>query len=241
MSESSGASFPGFGSEEIRNLPATETVTAPVEQPQTTRIQASTEHAEVLSRQASPVGPPLGDSHPVQSSMIRELIREELRRGLGRRSRRSEREGPPAGSLSSHCPLRVSTRHRSSAPSRLFSDRSRDWRSFNVFDSSVISYVSGDQTPSPPRLTFQPPEGPPAFVARRTLPSATVSRAPSSPFVTPVMQLPPSYAARPSSAPLAPPRQLLPLFPSFTPPPRYEPPSYSAPLFGVPSSFAPLP
>ena len=46
-----------------------------------------------MSRQGSAAVLPRGDLRPDQANLIRELIREELRRGLGRRSRRSEREG----------------------------------------------------------------------------------------------------------------------------------------------------
>ena len=63
MSES-GASFPGFGSEEVRNFPATETVTGSGEIPRTTVTQANTDHEEVSIRQGSPAVPPWGDSLP---------------------------------------------------------------------------------------------------------------------------------------------------------------------------------
>ena len=67
MSELSGASFPGFGSEEIRNLPATEMVTGSGEIVQSTQTQARTDHDEVWSRQDSQAAL-RGDSQPDQGS-----------------------------------------------------------------------------------------------------------------------------------------------------------------------------
>ena len=99
MSESSGASFPSFGLEEIRNLPAMEMVTGSEEIAQSTQTQARTDHDEVWSRQVSPAAS-RGDSQPDQSSLIRDLIHVELRRGLGCRSRCSEREGSSSSSSS---------------------------------------------------------------------------------------------------------------------------------------------
>ena len=90
MSESSGTFLPRFDSEEICNLPATELITGSGEIAQSTTTQAHTDHKEVSVRQVSLAGL-RGDSQPDQSSLIRELIREELRRGLGRRSRLLER------------------------------------------------------------------------------------------------------------------------------------------------------
>ena len=114
MSESSGASFPGFDSEEVHNLPAMETVTGSGETPCATCIQASADQGEVLNRQGSAAVPPRGDLPPVQANLIRDLICEVLRRGLGRRSRRSERKG----SVSSYSSQSRSFRHRFCAPSR---------------------------------------------------------------------------------------------------------------------------
>ena len=70
MSESSGAFFPGFRSEEIRNLPATEMVTGTEELPQATSTLTNTDSEEVSVRQASSVVPSLGDSRADHSSMI---------------------------------------------------------------------------------------------------------------------------------------------------------------------------
>ena len=61
MSDSSGAFFPGFGSEEICNLPAREIVTGTEELPQATLTLALTDPDEVLVRQASSVTPLLGE------------------------------------------------------------------------------------------------------------------------------------------------------------------------------------
>ena len=95
MSESGGASFPGFGSKEIRNIPAIETVTGPEELPQATLTQADTGPEEVSVRQASLFANSLEDSLSDQStcSLIRKLVFEELCRGLDRCSSRSERKG----------------------------------------------------------------------------------------------------------------------------------------------------
>ena len=54
-----------------------------------TCIQASTDQGEVMSRQGSAAVLSWGDSPPDQANLIRDLIREELRRGLGRHSRAS--------------------------------------------------------------------------------------------------------------------------------------------------------
>ena len=61
MSESSGASFPGFGSEEFRKLPTTETVMGSLEIPQFTETPANTGPGEVSVRQASLDVPSQGD------------------------------------------------------------------------------------------------------------------------------------------------------------------------------------
>ena len=53
MSESSGASFPIFGSEELCNLLATENVTSSGETPQSTLTLARTDLDEVSVRQTS--------------------------------------------------------------------------------------------------------------------------------------------------------------------------------------------
>ena len=67
MSKLSGASFPGFGPEEIRNFPAMEMVTGSVEIAQSTQTQALTDHDEVSSRQVSPAVS-REDSQPDQES-----------------------------------------------------------------------------------------------------------------------------------------------------------------------------
>ena len=125
MSESSGASFPGFGSEEVCNLLATETVTGFGETPHATCIQA--DQGELLNRQGSMAVPPWGDSRPVQANLIRDLLREELRRGLGRRSHRSERESSLSSSSSQEgsrlSPSRLFRCH-ARAPSRSHHSRS---------------------------------------------------------------------------------------------------------------------
>ena len=89
MSKSSGGSFPAFSSEEVRNLPATATVTGSGETPCATCIQANVDQGEVLNRQGNAAMPPRGDSRPDQANLISDHIREKLRRGLGHRSRRS--------------------------------------------------------------------------------------------------------------------------------------------------------
>ena len=121
MSESSGASFPGFGLEEVCNLAATETVTGSGEILRATSIHANADQGEVSNRQGSLAAPPWGDSPPDQADLIRELIHEELRRGLGRHSHRLEREGSsstPSSQEGSRSSQSHSFRHRSHAPSR---------------------------------------------------------------------------------------------------------------------------
>ena len=63
MSESSGTSFPSFGSGEICNLPATKLATGSEEIAQSTMTQAHTDHGEVSARQVSPSAS-RGDSQP---------------------------------------------------------------------------------------------------------------------------------------------------------------------------------
>ena len=108
--------------------------------------------------------------------MIRDLIREELRRGLGRRSRRSEREG--------------------SVPSYSLQEGSRSSRC---------------STSRPHRVTVGPPVGIHTAV--------TLCLAPPT-FVTLLAPLPSPYTSRSGPVSCAPPHQLLPLFPSMTPPPH---------------------
>ena len=82
-----------------------------------------------MIRQGSAAEPPWGDSLPDQANLIRDLIPEELRRGMGRCSRCSEREGSASsssqeGSRSSqshsfrHCPRAPSHTRCSRSPSR---------------------------------------------------------------------------------------------------------------------------
>lgn len=56
------------------------------------KTRANTDHDKVSVRQVS-LAALRGDSQVDQTSLIRDTIHEELGRGLGRRSRRSEREG----------------------------------------------------------------------------------------------------------------------------------------------------
>ena len=88
MSESSATSFPGFGSG---------LVTGSGEIVQSTTTQAHTEHGDISAGQVSPATS-RGDSQPDQSSLIREIISDELRRALGCRSLRLEREGSSSSS-----------------------------------------------------------------------------------------------------------------------------------------------
>ena len=85
MLETSETSFAGFDSGDICNLPATKVVTG-TGTPQITSLPARTDQDEAMSRQGSAAVPHCGDSPADQSSLIRNLIREELRRGLGRPS-----------------------------------------------------------------------------------------------------------------------------------------------------------
>ena len=91
MSGSSGTSFHGFDLEDIRNLPAMEGVTGNGS-PQSTSPHANTDPDQAMVRQGSASAPPRGDWPADQADLIRTIIREELRRGAGRRSRRSGEE-----------------------------------------------------------------------------------------------------------------------------------------------------
>ena len=112
MSETSEATFRGFDSGDIRNLPATEAVTG-TGTPQLTSLPASTGQVEAMSRHGSAVVPPRGDSSSDQTSLIRNIY-EELRRGLGRRCCRAEREV-----RSSRHSRSLSSRRRRSSSRRL--------------------------------------------------------------------------------------------------------------------------
>ena len=70
MSETSEASFPGFDSGDIRNLPATEAVTS-TGTPQITSLPDHTEQDEAMIRQGSAAVPPHGDSPADQKSNTR--------------------------------------------------------------------------------------------------------------------------------------------------------------------------
>ena len=76
MTETSGASFPRFDSEEDRNLPATEVITGSGETPSTTCFNASADKGEAMTRQGSAAVPPRGDSLTDQANLIRDFIRE---------------------------------------------------------------------------------------------------------------------------------------------------------------------
>ena len=95
--------------------------------------------------------------------------------------------------------------------------------------SSCAHHVLVSNSQSPPVLCRVTPQGPPAFVICRALPSATVSRAPPSAaltgrnFVTAVLQIPPAYVTGLTTATsIAPFRLWFLLFPSVMPPPCYE-------------------
>ena len=81
MSESSDGSFSGFGSEELGNLPATEMVIGYGKTPRSTTTRVHTDHDEILVRQISSATP------KETRRLIREIILEELCRGLGHHSR----------------------------------------------------------------------------------------------------------------------------------------------------------
>ena len=68
--------------------------------PHTTSFHASASQGEAMTRQGSAAVPPREDSPAVQANLIRDLIREELRRGLGCRSHRSQREDSGSSSSS---------------------------------------------------------------------------------------------------------------------------------------------
>ena len=132
MSESIGASFPSSWSEEIRNLPGMEIVTGSKEITPANLTLAITDPDEELVRQS--VVPLLGDSRADQSTLIGELICEELRRAGAwiTGSRHSEREvtgSSPSSQEDFHlvrslsCPR--SMRYHSTSPSSCSGTRSR--------------------------------------------------------------------------------------------------------------------
>ena len=72
MCESSGASFSGFGLEEICHLPTMEHVMGTGELPQSAQNQAHAGSDEVSARQANSAAPSLGDSQTDPASLIRD-------------------------------------------------------------------------------------------------------------------------------------------------------------------------
>ena len=138
---------------DIRNLPTTEVVTGTGAQ-QITSLPARTDQGEAMSRQGSVAVLHRGDLPADQSSLIRNIIREKLRRGLGRRIRRSERGNSVSSSssqegsrlsCSSHS---LSNRHSRSPPSSHHS-RSPSRRSFHSHAPSCSSRTSGISSRAP--------------------------------------------------------------------------------------------
>ena len=156
MTKTSGASLPGFDSKDIRNLPAMEVVAGSGQTPRITCVHASADQGEAMTRQCRAVVTSRGDSSTDQANLIRDWIREEMRRGLGRLSRPSEREGSVSSS-SSHKGSR-SSRSRSVRHSRSLSSlcdsRSSGKRSYCSHAPSHSSHVSGgsSRTPPPPYI-----------------------------------------------------------------------------------------
>ena len=159
-----------------------------------------------MSRQGSAAVLPRGDSLPDQANLIRDLMRKELRRGLGCRSRHSERKGSVSSSLSQegyqssrsqsvrsyHSPS--SLHHSRSSGRRLHCSHAPSCSSHVLGDSSRSPHVSGGSSRSPPSLSRHSLVASPVHVLRRDTPSATVSRAPPSPpptFITPLGPPPP--------------------------------------------------
>ena len=81
-------SFPGFGSEEIHSLSATEIDTGSPETPQATSSQSNADTSEVLDKQVADTALPLGKSQADRASSI---ICKELRRGAGCRGHHCRR------------------------------------------------------------------------------------------------------------------------------------------------------
>ena len=160
MSETSEETFPGFDSGDIHNLPATEAVTG-TSTPQLTSLQASTSQVEAMSRQGNAVVPPYIDSPSDQTSMIREIIRKELRRGMGHRRRRLEREDSGSssssqeGSRSFRSSRSHSSRH-SHSPSSSRHRRSSSRRSSHSHAPSRSSHCSGGSSHAPRRCRGTP-------------------------------------------------------------------------------------
>ena len=186
---------------------------------------------EVLNRQGSAAVSPQGYSPPGQANLIRDFIREELRRGLGRRDHHSEREDSVSssssqeGSRSLHSRL---SRHHSRAPSRSRHSRSPsrclNHSRISSCSSHVLEGSSRSLTSSPP-LSRHSSVVSPAHAYCRATPSATFSRAPPSPPLF-ILPLPPPYTSHSISAsPASAPHSLMPFFPSMMRPPCYESPS----------------
>ena len=203
------------------------------ETPGSTCIQANTDQGEVLNRQDS----------VARANLIRDLLRKELCRGLGRRSRRSEREGSVSSSSSqegSHLSQSRSFRCRSRAPSRSCGSWSPSRR------SNIVVF-----RPAPPtcqEVALAPPDvssflgGLPDARLTQGHPSATVNQASPSPppmFILPLALLPPPYASRSISASPASPRPLISFCLSMTPSSRYELTTPVPSVMGPPP--APLP
>ena len=240
MSETSEATFPGFDSGDIRNLPATEVVTG-TGTPQLTSPPASTSQAEAMSRQGSAVIPPRGDSPSDQTNLIRDLIREELRRGLGHRSRRSQREDSGSSSSSQEGSRSSRSRRHSRSPSSRHR-RSPSRRLSPRHAPSRSSHGLGGSSCAPPLLSRHSLVVSPTPAVGRITPLATVSRAAPSPppvFVTLVGPAPPPYTSLSGSLSHTPPRMLLQIIPSMTPPPLYA--SLSPLRVAISPSSAPRP
>ena len=165
---------------------------------------------------------------------------------MGRLSCRSETQGSASSSSlqeGSHLSFSHSPR-RSHSPSLSLSRRSRSsGRCTNSSHApSRSSHISEGSSHSPPMLSRHSSVVPPAHVSCRATPSATISRVPPSPpptFVTPLASLPPPYSSRSGSVSRAPPSQLILLFPSMTPAPRYESPSPAPSVMGPPPTPCP--
>ena len=141
---------------------------------------AITDPNRVSVRQASSVAPSLGDLWADQSSLIRELICEELCRGLGCRSRHLKREdswsSPPPHhrrTLTRFIPCLVLVRLGTIRRLHLTVQ-------VRAVGPLVGTRLVAASRPAPPTcregvLIRKVPGGPPAFVSHRTLPSATVA------------------------------------------------------------------
>ena len=177
MTETSGASFSGFDSEEILNLPATEVVSGAGTAAPTTCFNASASQGEAMSRQVSTPVPPRGDSQADQATLIRDLIRDELRKGLGHRSHHSQRQGSASSSSSQEGSRSSRSRSvsRSRSPSWSHRSRSHSRRSSCSHAPSRSSLASGGSFRAHPSLSRHSLVTSPALTSRRVTPSATVA------------------------------------------------------------------